>query len=225
MHRSEVENVLNTIGSKYGFVQSWSMGSTPPNVIAYYAASYKIFKTLGDKYGGLEYYRRFFKIIKQMGSVNDDSSIITALGQAANNTIEVLEMFKRWGFTGISSIEEIAVIMEKARKTVEDLSILLQPFKLIAQILMSMALEAYSRGYYSRALLYANGAVIIAANAPILCLIMYGIVTLLIARLAYKRRIKPKPVKLELLFCPYCGARLPKGALYCPYCGRRIQYY
>jgi len=224
MHRSEVERVLNTIGDKYGFVQSWSMGSTPSNVIAYYAASYKIFKTLGDKYGGLEYYKRFFRIVKRMGSINDDSSIITALGQAANNTIEVLETFRRWGFTGISSIEEIAVIMEKARKTVEDLSILLQPFKLIAQILVSIALEAYNKGYYSRALLYANGAVMIATNALILCLITYGLVAFLMARLAYKRMVKPKPVKPELLFCPYCGARLPRGALYCPYCGQRIQY-
>jgi hypothetical protein len=223
-HRSEVEGVLETVGEKYGFVQSWSMGSTPSNVIAYYAASYKIFKTLGDKYGGFEYYKRFFKVVKDMGSVNDDSSIITALGQAANNTTEVLEMFKRWGFTGVSAIEEVAIMMEKARKTVEDLSILLQPFKLIAQILISMALEAYSKGYYSRAMLYANSAVTVAANAPILCLITYGFVIFFVARLAYKRRVKPKPAKPELLFCPYCGARLPRGALYCPYCGQRVQY-
>lgn len=223
-HRSEIEKVLTAIGDKYGFVQSWSMGSIPSNVIAYYAASYKIFKTLGDRYGGFEYYKSFFRIVKNMSSANDDSSIITALGQAAGNITEVLGMFKRWGFTGISTIEEIAIMMEKAKETVEDLNILLQPFKLIAQILISMALEAYSRGYYSRALLYANSAVTIAANAPILCIVTYGFIIFSIARLAYKRRVKPKPAKPELLFCPYCGGRLPRGAVYCPYCGQRIQY-
>ncbi|MEM2686214.1 MAG: hypothetical protein QXM01_03980, partial [Candidatus Bathyarchaeia archaeon] len=93
-HRSEIESVLTAVGDRYGFVQSWSMGSIPSNVIAYYAASYKIFKTLGDKYGGFEYYKRFFKIVKDMGSVNDDSSIITALGRAADNIVEVFETFR-----------------------------------------------------------------------------------------------------------------------------------
>ncbi|MBS7612695.1 zinc ribbon domain-containing protein [Candidatus Bathyarchaeota archaeon] len=223
-HRSEIESVLTAIGDKYGFVQSWSMGSIPSNVIAYYAASYKIFKTLGDRYGEFEYYKRFFRTVKDMSSANDDSSIITALGQAAGNITEVLGIFKRWGFTGISAIEDIAIAMEKAKETVEDLNILLQPFKLIAQILISMALEAYSRGYYSRALLYANSAVTIAANAPILCIVTYGFIVFFIVRLAYKRRVKPKLAKPELLFCPYCGGRLPRGAVYCPYCGQRIQY-
>ncbi len=223
-HRSDIERVLTTIGDKYGFVQSWSMGSIPSNVIAYYAASYKIFKTLGDRYGGFEYYKRFFRTVKNMSSMKDDSSIITALGQAAGNVTDVLRMFEGWGFTGISAVENIAMAMEKAKKTVEDLNMLLQPFKLIAQILMSMALEAYSKGYYSRALLYANSAVTIAANAPILCIVTYGFIAFLIVRLAHKRRVKPKPTKPELLFCPYCGGRLPRGAVYCPYCGLRIQY-
>jgi len=223
-HRSEIESVLTAVGDRYGFVQSWSMGSIPSNVIAYYAASYKIFKTLGDKYGGFEYYKRFFKIVKDMGSVNDDSSIITALGRAADNIVEVFETFRKWGFTGISAIEEIAIIVENAKKAVENLSMLLQPFKLIAQILISMAVEAYSKGYYSRAILYANSATTVATNAPILCVITYGFIVFLVVRLAYKRKIKPKPAKPELLFCPYCGGRLPRGAVYCPYCGQRIQY-
>lgn len=222
-HRSEIESVLMNIGGKYGFVQSWSMGSIPSNVIAYYAASYKIFKTLGDRYGGLEYYKRFFRIVKDMGSIRDDSSVITALGRAAGNITEVFEMFRKWGFTGVSAIEEVISILDNAKKTVENLSPLLQPFKLIAQVLISMALEAYSKGYYSRALLYANSATIIAVNAPILCVITYGFIAFLIIRLAYRRRIKSRPVKPEAYFCPYCGGRLPRGAVYCPYCGERIQ--
>lgn len=222
-HRRDLEAVLSTVGDKYGFVQTWSVGSTPSNVIAYYAAAYKIFKTLGDKYGGLQYYKRFFEIVKNMRYknntvVDDDTSIITALGMAADNVSEVLEMFKRWGFSGVRSIEEVVAILERAKRIVEGLSLLLQPFKLISELLLSIAWDAYNMGQYSRALFYASGSIMVAENALLLSLITYGGLTVLAFKLLSKR-LKPKPARPVAKFCPNCGSRLPEGALFCPYCG------
>ena len=222
-HRRDLEIVLSSsIGEKYGFVQTWSIGSTPSNVIAYYAASYKVFKTLGDKYGGLEYYKKFFRVIKDMPCKDDDTSIMTALGMAAGNVSEVLDMFRRWGFVGVKSIEEVVVVLERARKLVEELSLLLQPFKFISELLLSIALEAYHMGQYSRALLYASSSMTIAENALLLSIVTYGAFTVLIFKVVSKR-LKPKPVRPVIMFCPYCGSRLPGDALFCPYCGYSLK--
>lgn len=227
-HRRDLEMVLSTIGENYGFVQRWSIGSTPSNVIAYYAAAYKIFKTVGDRYGGLEYYKKFFKIVKDIRNKNDnnviddDTSIITALGMAAGNISEVLQMFKKWNFSGVRSIEEVIAILERARKVVEELSLLLQPFKLISEFLLSIAWEAYNMGRYSKALFYASSSITVAENALLLSLITYGGLTILVFKLVSKR-LKPKPLRPVIIFCPYCGSRPPEDALFCPYCGYSLK--
>lgn len=222
VHRRDLETVLSAIGEKYGFVQTWSVGSTPSNVIACYAAAYKIFKTLGDRYGGLEYYKKFFRVIKDIPYKDDDTSIITALGIVAGNVEEVMQMFKKWGFSGVRSIEEVIAILERAKKVVEELSLLLQPFKFISEFLLSIAWEAYNMGQYSRALFYASSSMTVAENALLLSLITYGGITVLVFKLVSKR-LKPKPARPVIMFCPNCGSRLPEDALFCPYCGYSLK--
>ncbi|MBS7628309.1 hypothetical protein KEJ36_05880, partial [Candidatus Bathyarchaeota archaeon] len=58
-HEDSLQEVSKKLGNALGFVQGWGTYQTSGNT-EYYAASWKIFKTLGDNYGGLEFYKRFF---------------------------------------------------------------------------------------------------------------------------------------------------------------------
>jgi len=223
----ENENALKTIaeglGGNLGFIQEWTVGATPRDVKKYYAAAYEVFKVLGDRYGGLNYYKSFFSLIKGYMNRTDDAIIVSTLGRAANDVPAVITQFGTWGFTNIIDPLEMESRIEQAQTLISELNPVLQPYKILAQWTLSRAVEAYRNGRYYTALTYINDAVFLAENAFTLTVATF-IGVAFIALAVYGFKIKrtarvPGPRLEEARYCLYCGSRLPPEAVYCPTCG------
>ncbi|RLE66954.1 MAG: hypothetical protein DRJ47_01270 [Thermoprotei archaeon] len=71
----------------------WSYGSDQD---LYYGASYYVMKVLGEKYGGLDFYRRLFQAIKNGKGVNSTNDFIDAVASVAGG--DAYNLFSSWGF-------------------------------------------------------------------------------------------------------------------------------
>jgi hypothetical protein len=58
---TDLETTARDLSGNYGMIQYWRPGGTAGSLFQYYAASYEVFKTLADKYGGLSLYSSFFR--------------------------------------------------------------------------------------------------------------------------------------------------------------------
>jgi|GEM_PF-383822 hypothetical protein len=228
-HEDSLLGVSKGLGNSLGFVQDWGAYQTSGNM-EYYAASWKIFKTLGDSYGGLEYYRRFFRELKTLGKDLEDPTIITALGLAAGDVTHVCEQFRDWGFKNVVDVASLQAILSEAEGRASGLSILLQPSKALADLLLRRAKTALKSGDYDFALKQVEYALFFVTYAFQVTLLTFmggtlGLVSIYWYLRLRKATAKPSfpyyPIPSEPSFCYICGARLPPGAIYCPECGRR----
>jgi len=89
------EEYLST-SKKIGFIQYWSVWKRPSNIFLYYALSYYIVLTLGNKYGNFTYYSKVFKVIVSKGEINTNEELVDALSKAAGEDLTTL--FLEWGF-------------------------------------------------------------------------------------------------------------------------------
>jgi hypothetical protein len=114
---ADLEASASELKGDYGFVQDWQPETTTFSLYQYYAASYKIFKTLGDEYGGLTFYRTFFRGLHDLkGGLKSTNAAIYKLGVAANANL--FPVFAQWKFdvvdlTTLSA--EIARLRAKAQ--------------------------------------------------------------------------------------------------------------
>lgn len=69
---------------------------TGPEETLYYGAAYYVIKTLGDEYGGLNFYSRVFQEIKARGGIKTTKAFIECLISAGGYSIYY--RFKSWGF-------------------------------------------------------------------------------------------------------------------------------
>lgn len=90
-----VEKYEERYGKKYGIVQNWRMSNIYGSSF-FYAISFYIIYTLGEKYGGLKYYEKVLKRIIKCGRVSGTEHIVEALSYGANENLA--DMFRRWGF-------------------------------------------------------------------------------------------------------------------------------
>ncbi len=80
-----------------GFLQDWRGGGSPPDVATYYLASLYIFSDLGDRYGGLDFYKRFFSEIRSDGAeVDEIGELVYYLSKAAGE--DLTDYFAAMGF-------------------------------------------------------------------------------------------------------------------------------
>lgn len=94
---AELEAAAAPLSGKYGIIQDWRPGTTVTSLFLYYAASYEIFKTLGDQYGGLPMYSRFFRGLRDLeGGLKSTNMVILRLSLAADT--DLVPAFKEWGF-------------------------------------------------------------------------------------------------------------------------------
>ncbi|RLE82569.1 MAG: hypothetical protein DRJ51_01015 [Thermoprotei archaeon] len=84
---------------KLGELVLWPYG---PQEGLYYAASYYVMKELGDRYGGIEFFRRVFAYINETGGINETKDFIDALARVGGNRI--YNLFASWGFPVSRSI-------------------------------------------------------------------------------------------------------------------------
>jgi hypothetical protein len=94
---ADLQAAAGELGGNYGMIQYWQPAGTTGSLFQYYAASYEVFKTLGDKYGGLSLYSRFFRQLRGLkDGLASTSLAVYELGLAAGTDLS--SQFTTWGF-------------------------------------------------------------------------------------------------------------------------------
>jgi hypothetical protein len=103
---TDLEATAGGLSGNYGMIQYWRPGGTTGSLFQYYAASYDVFKTLGDKYGGLSLYSSFFRKLPDLkDGLKSTNVAVYELGLAARTNLA--SQFTKWGFelVDLSSID------------------------------------------------------------------------------------------------------------------------
>jgi len=178
-------------GENFGFLQDWSPWVSPTNVEIYYVSAYYVVSRLGQDYGGLDYYQRFFEQVRGQNVGNIDT-LTQYLSQAAN--ADVALTLYGWGFNVVISPEITEKIVE-AQKAIEGVSPIFQPYKSLAEFLYEQALLSFRRGDTAGGNNLLQLAIIIANLAPLLTLLTIGaalgITVYVFHRLREKAKLKP----------------------------------
>ena len=90
-----IEEYKKKHGEKYGIVQNWGMAHLYGTTL-FYAISFHIIYTLGEKYGELKYYEKVIEKLKEHGRVSGTDHIIEALSYGAGENL--VGTFEKWGF-------------------------------------------------------------------------------------------------------------------------------
>jgi hypothetical protein len=94
---TDLETTADGLSGNYGMIQYWRPGGTTGSLFQYYAASYDVFKTLGDKYGGLSLYSSFFRELPDLkDGLKSTNVAVYELGLAAQTNLA--SQFTAWGF-------------------------------------------------------------------------------------------------------------------------------
>jgi len=94
---ADLEAAASELKGNYGMIQSWRPGGTTTSLFEYYSASYKVFKTLGEQYGGLSLYSSFFRgLSKLKDGLRSTNVAVYQLSVAAG--ADLVPEFTRWGF-------------------------------------------------------------------------------------------------------------------------------
>jgi hypothetical protein len=94
---ADLETAAGELGGNYGMIQYWRPGGTIVSLFRYYAASYEVFKTLGDKHGGLSLYSSFFRELAGLkDGLKSTNVAVYELSLAARTNLA--PQFTAWGF-------------------------------------------------------------------------------------------------------------------------------
>lgn len=224
-HEDRLMRIVNWLHGQYGFVATWTQGFVPAgrSVAECYAASYAVFKFLGDSYGGFAFYKRFFKLFKEAGPrMGDDTVIVHYLSLAANTSLA--DRFVMWGFY-IIDLTRLSRQISEASKLIQEINPLLQPSKILAEQALRRARQAFELGRYEESLKQVRFALFLATYAIPITIITYVTVIafLLTAYKISRRKREAREVKVmqQEETCPACGKRILATMPFCPYCGRR----
>ena len=94
---TDLETTASDLSGNYGMIQYWRPGGTAGSLFQYYAASYEVFKTLADKYGGLSLYSSFFRELPGLkDGLKSTNVAVYELDLAARTNL--VSQFTAWGF-------------------------------------------------------------------------------------------------------------------------------
>jgi len=178
-------------GVNLGYLQQWTPNSQPVDVSRNYVASYYVISRLAEQYGGLDFYMRFFELIREL-EVENDSELALHLCLAANASVDL--KLKLWGFnihllyTGSEVSPEL---IYEAEKALDNLSPMFIPYNLVAKFLYQQALLQLDRGDTERADQLLKATISLANLAPFLTLLT--LVAILAVLLYVLRRRPPEP--------------------------------
>lgn len=180
MVKEEINGVIRKLNlsekSNLKFLKDWTPYNTPGEISVLYASAYYIISELAEEYGGLEYYARFFRLIK---GVNIESNAILCyyLSLAANRSI--FDKFNLWGFDlpEIYNYWPLIAEVKRAIGSISPVNPFLQPFKRIAELLYLAAVSGEISQDSVQLLLSA--ALFIARNVSLIALTIYSCILLL----------------------------------------------
>jgi len=155
------------VGEDIGFIKQWSPSSQSPNTWPYYVGAYYVVSRLAETYGGVEYYARFFRLIKGK-TIDSNDEITYSLGLAANRS--VAETLNNWGFE-VPDLYLYSPLLGRAEETLDEVNPIFQPYKLLAELLYRQALLNARQESTSEMQFYLAAAIFVAKLAPLLTLI------------------------------------------------------
>jgi hypothetical protein len=93
---ADLESTARELNGQYGAIQQWRT-DTISSLFQYYAASYEVFRTLGEKYGDLSFYSKFFHGVAELkDGLRSTNVAVYQLGVAAG--VDLSPEFTNWGF-------------------------------------------------------------------------------------------------------------------------------
>jgi len=150
----------------FGFLQVWSPSYTPTDIGSCYAAAYYVVSELAEPRGGLDYYQRFFRLLRNE-RIKDNAELSYYLSLAAGESIA--EVLNNWGFN-IPDLYVYFPLLNEARRLINDVSRLFEPYRSLAEALYREAQSNAGQENEDKMQLYLILAVLIAKLAPILTL-------------------------------------------------------
>jgi len=170
VHENLLTADLKKLGDRLGFVQKWTPSSVPPQELGpCYAASYQVFKTLCERYGGLSYLKKLFEAFKGLDCLDwyDENRVIRVFGEAAGNADEVVELFRQWGFE-LKGPSPLVLSTIQVKERISSLPNWLEPYKKMAEVIAYVAEALRQRGLpFTSALAIKASQLICDASLPL----------------------------------------------------------
>jgi len=190
----DLEAAASELNGDYGIIQDWQPGGAVTSLFHYYAASYHIFKALGDQYGGLSLYSKFFRGLHELKDGLKSTNIaVYQLGVAAGANL--FPQFTQWKFE-LVDLSSIGAKIARLRAEAEWYGPLL-PFRgealshlEQAQTLMESSPEA-AMGHITIATFYIETVPMIIAGAVILLILLAAVAVIV------TRRSRNKPAEFR----------------------------
>jgi hypothetical protein len=180
----ELEAAARQLNGDYGFIQNWRPGGTVTSFFNYYAASYDVFKRLGDEYGGLSMYAKFFRGLRGLkDGLRSTNVAVYQLSLAAG--VNLSPQFNEWKFE-LVDLSTISARVAKLSAEAEWYGPLL-PFKAEALAHLQMAESSmYSTpevamGHITIAAFYIETVPVIIGGV-VLVLILLAVVAVIVTR-------------------------------------------
>lgn len=194
----ERRNTLETIArnlTTYGFIENWRPGAETNNILNYYAASYFVFKKLGEMYYGLNGYSKVFKLlmVKQVSNTRD---LVEVLNTAWSTNLT--STFISWGFMSLQSVHYNAETsmkryIENTANAIASLPWWLQPIKWIAEFFITLAKDSLDNNKIFLAMFYTIIALLMAVYGLlaqfVFVLLLLAMIIIIIIGKINKRRI------------------------------------
>jgi len=168
-----VLNVRKELGDYFGFLQNWTPSHHPRDIGSCYGASYYVVEELAKQRGGLDYYHRFFRVLKNQ-KIEECASLAYYLSIAAGESIA--KVLSRWGFK-IPDLYRYYPLLNEVATLIENVSRIFEPFRSIAMFLYRNAVFNADQKRENIMIFYLVSATLIAKIAPLLTLM--AVVTLI----------------------------------------------
>jgi len=161
---SRVTDLLSTFGGNLNFLLKWTPTIRPTDIGTLYTAAYYVVSRLAERFGGLAYYARFFKLISDI-EILDKNVFAYYLSLAANES--VAPVLNSWGF-GIEDLYLRPESFIRVGNLIMGLDQAYQPYRFLSELFYRLALKSLRNNNLSRANLYLITALLLAEFAPIL---------------------------------------------------------
>ncbi|HIE19057.1 TPA: hypothetical protein EYP75_04960 [Candidatus Bathyarchaeota archaeon] len=162
-----ISQVKRKFRDNFGFLKDWSPSYFPQDIGSCYVASYYIVSELAKQRGGLNYYQRFFRALRNQ-KIEDNADLAYYLSLAAGES--VAEILNSWGFD-IPDLYVYSPLLNEAKSLIRDVSRLFEPYRSIAEILYRNAMFNADQENEDIMRLYLISATLIAKLSPLLTLI------------------------------------------------------
>ncbi len=182
---ADLEAAASELNGDYGIIQDWRIGGVITSLFHYYAASYHVFKALGDQYGGLSLYSRFFRGLHELkDGLRSTNVAVYQLSLAAE--VDLFPRFAEWGFE-LVDLSSIATRIARLRAEAEWYGALL-PFRAEALSHLEMAKSSmYSTpeaamGHVTIAAFYIETVPMIMAGVVLVVILLAAIAAVVSVR-------------------------------------------